>query len=294
MFGIKRCNFVKQWLVSFCLVFVSVFGLADAAAGYEAVAFGPDFSGSDPCGGNYLGVTSDALSAIEDGFVDIGYPSADVETWTNLAVDGRDFTDGDEYIWGDDDYDPYATDWADVIWYRGHSGYSCSTGAYYSSFLMGDDDETCSPNTRDHIRWGVGSSNEEINIAVMFSCYSSQKCVWINDGYYSSNDGGWFAIWLGFHGVMQHTTAQPAQFESYIQGAEEDGVADDFIDWFNDIRDGADNDMCALPIVFGSNSTLRGSIYTYMGFKDFKDPVSVNASTGWAIPGCDPEGGPEL
>ena len=275
----------------------TTFSSLDTHADWEAVGFAGSYWGADdPCNLIGLGNWEEAMQGFEDGMLDIGYTEAETRTWVARDVEAKDFADSSMVTWGADNVDLEGTDWADVLFFRGHGSHTCSsTYGYYSSFSMDNSTNTCTVNTKNHVRWAEGGANEELNQFVAFACQSGQYCVWENDGYHlaNPNSGTYFAVWNAFHGNGAAKTNDGDRYYNYITTAWANGIGEDFVDMFTEIKTGADNDLCAVSIIFGIDEAKQDHIFTWGGFRDHDDPESTADSGFYSVP-CDPASGPAL
>lgn len=233
--------------------------------------------------------------------------------YLNSDVWPQDFVEQGRFGYGADSVSPDGTDWADVIFYAGHSNHRCDVttrscahdsdcwsdetckngkcNAYRSQFGMGKSisGQECWPDTMHHILWG----NDDANVAIFFSCETVQYCVW-NAGGYDKMGTGQFNTLLGFHGDMQLSTDNNTRLDGYLSGTKLDGIGDDWVDELTTIHSGSNNDECATAVVFGSTSSLRTAQYMNGGYKDLKATDSSRSSSIWYISGCDADFGETL
>jgi len=295
----KGRRMLKKYKCSYIITAISLVCICATAptmvhAAIEAVGFAGSYWGADdPCNQIGLGKWAEAMEGFEDGMLDNGISSSYVKTWIEREVEAKDFTDPTMQTWGADDTVNTGTDWADIVWFRGHGGYTCSsTNGYYSTFAMDNDTNTCSISTKNHIRWHYGG---EINVFVSYACHSGQLCVWSHDGYHlpNPNVNSYFAVWNAFHGVGTATTSDGTYYYDYIRSARAEGIGDDFLDMFTKIKSGSDNDICPVSIIFGIDQDKQEHIYTWGGFMDQDDPDST-ANSAYFHLACDPAGGNAL
>jgi len=158
---------------------------AAARAEYEGATFGVErFGAFGECCSNCsdLSYPADEASKARDALLKISYST--VRYNSNAGVDGRDWMDASLFPGtGKDRLAPYGTDWADAVFYSGHGSRLCSSAnGYYSSIVMGaanaGSGETCSPNTKTHMRFGEGASSEsDLNVLILNACQSVHRCV---------------------------------------------------------------------------------------------------------------------
>jgi hypothetical protein len=291
-----------------------------SSAEYESVIFGVDDFNCRTCCpyGDELSYSAETADDMDTGFELINY---DQTTWySNGAVDGRDWTDDSRRIWGTDDDDPYGTDYADVAVIISHGVSKCSTstdnaGGYWSDFIMGEKhgggvDRCMSSSCQDcrirtnsyyytdgdecieysgHMKYGGGAPNEELNVLIMSTCQSMQKCVWDNGGYAHVDDGGEALQMInGFHGDSHEAWYTPGDHKDYVHYAESNGIGDDWVDKLTKYDD------CAVSYVIASSESTATTFYTFGGFKDLKDTGSHNGAWIWFVGGCNPYNGPAL
>lgn len=167
-------------------------------AAYEGAVFGVNNFGSNSDGlccpgcSDLNGPIHDAVK-VREALIEIGYSK--VKLNQNKAVDGRDWQDALK-----DHVDPYGTDWADVVFYSGHGGRSCSQD--WSRIWMGDynSGERCGVYT-DDIEFAEGGSGEEANVMILAACQTMHRCVWQGGGYRhidGGNSGTQFTTYNGY------------------------------------------------------------------------------------------------
>jgi hypothetical protein len=291
------------------LAWVAALGLAVASGGaaraQEMSAFGINLFGlganecgsTDPVDGS---VTAD-LSFCDD-WVDVMEDSFDAEGWnqtenrTNTEVDGRDWTDASLETWGQDDVDPFGTDFAEVTMLCSHGGSAANVNSF---FLMGDDDagEDCTPETDDNILFG-DTAGGDLEVAILGTCESAQFSVWDTTGYFDVLDSdGSFNTWLGFHGVSYDSNNDTNRFEDYVTDSFANGLGDNFLDELHRNPIGADNSQCPVAIVFCELEADCDTQFDFGGFDDRHKVASTDAkvlSKIFFIGGCDPDDGIEL
>ena len=281
-----------------------------AVAEYEGVAFGVN---DQICGGDDLSYGTTAATSFYDGLGDISYDQRRLNT--DAGVDASDFTDNNAFpTWGGDDYDPYGTDFADVMFVSTH-GEAWESPYFFSRIDAGDwvsgqtPAQVCQPRTArnynatppsaayHHMRFGNGGDNEELNVAYFNACQVLQYSLYAAHGMFDLDAGGTgaeLAMVAGFHGYANVGYWEAHSFDGYVSGAENDGIGDDWVDQYTDIGGGSNDDDCAVVIVYGSLDAYKDAMFYNGGFKDFRETGLHSSSDYWRISGCDPDGGPSL
>lgn len=273
-------------------------GARVAHAEWEGATFGvEDYNGTGLCcyGCDDLEFPKNDAAWVRDGLMNIGFDQ--VQLNQDGGVDGRDWMDNHVHAIGDDNIDPYGTDFANVVFYSGHGSCSCGPN-YYSEIVMGDDNpgEACLPNTKTHIRLANGGDNEETQVMILAACQSMQYCVWQNGGYSSVDAGGSgdrFTTYDGFHGLSYDYSDLQSQLKSYVEDSENNGIGANWVADLTDLNYFSD-DQCATTMIRGSSSSTRDNQYSNGGFQDPKDTGSHTGSTFYYICGCDPDDGEVL
>jgi len=293
----------KSLLLGVAVALAIATGAARAAES-EAVAFGINNFGLDAneCGSTDpdppyevtpdLSYCDDNNDAFVDAFRDEGW--SQVEHWFNTAVDGRDWMDAAKTPAGQDTLDPYGADFADVAMLCTHGGHNHAASPHYSFFEMGDDAETCQPNTSTGIELG---NDGDLEIFITMACQSAQYDVWTDDGYFSarSRDGS-LNTWLGHHGDGHDSKTNRNHYEDYLRESFDNGLGDNWLDEM--YRNPLFGDQeCPVAITFCEAGADCDRQYEYGGFEDrFKVDTSdaKSWSTYYYFTGCDPEDGAPL
>ena len=286
----RLCQFpLYRTLAVSALVFTATTMMSAISQGaYEGSAFGVE-NYADCAPGSNLSWTIDKAQHVRDALAGLSYTS--LNTSTDYYVDGRDFIDNNQG--GSDNVATTGTDWADVAFFSGHGGYHCGPTAAerYTWIVMGDDVDGCTPLISSNMVFGEGGDNEDLNYFITDACHTAELCAfWA--GVFFSLDGGGSGAQLGFyggwHGSIFDESTDPDMYAAYVDGAEFNGVGDDFLD-LSDVPSGADNDECATPIAFCETS--EQCYYDIMergGFKDMNSSGTHYQSWNRYICNCDP------
>jgi hypothetical protein len=245
--------------------------------------------------------SADALTnASEDAFyIDNGIAGYDqVDYWTDLYNDGRDFTDPAQFAWGVDNDDPYGTDFADVIFFSGHSGASC-TGTPRVWITPGDNADGCTiyvahaTAASRHATFGGATAGSDADAFVTFGCNTTQYCAFTGAAYDGMSQGQ-FNIVNGFHGDVAEVSGYQSDLSSYSNAAEFNDIGEAWLDWMYDPDVGGGADNCPSSIVFGANSSETDDFYANAGWFDFHDNGARTTNNFYRLCGCDPIDGPAL
>lgn len=269
--------------------------MAQPEGQYVGATFGVEsFGGIGECSGSDLSWARDDADAVRDSLEAMGYEQVTYNTDTN--VDDYRWADSNTIPWGEDNNDPYGTDFADVIFHSAHGVSNCGSSPYYSSIVMGSEvvlsgrTQICSIRTSTHIRFG--SANGDANALILADCQSMQYCVWASHDYDVIYAGG-FNILNGYHGDSYDDSTNTYYYGVYVQGAELNGIGDDWVDLLTDF--GYSPDQCATTMVAGTTFEALDNQFNNGGFMDFKSTAPYNGgSKYYYINGCDPADGPEL
>jgi len=250
------------------------------------------------CAGDALTNANEDDDAFDNGFSTYDQQ----EHWSDAAVDGRDFADSVSFGWGDDDVDPYGTDWADVIFFSGHADSSCTSGSERSYLLMGDDVDGCNMNIAHasggsrHATWGGTTAGEDAQVLVTFACETTQYCVYTAGAYDALSDStGQFNLLNGFHGWVAEVSGYQSDLGSYSSDATNNYMGDAWLDWMYDPSvNGSGNDNCPSSIGYGANASERDDFFTYAGWLDFHDNGARTGTGFYKLCSCDPVGGATL
>jgi hypothetical protein len=273
---------------------------APVRAEYEFTAHSAEPYGSAGyCGGDALtNANEDAL------YLDNGMSGYDQLVYqTNLLNDLRDFADSGNHANGDDNLDPTGTDFADVVFYSGHGGASCTSGSERIWMTPGDSTDGCTiypthaTSSSRHVTFGGTTAGEDAEIFVTFSCNTTQYCV-----YTASSDpfagmsaaGGQFNQLNGFHGDVAEVSGYQSDMGSFSNDAIYNGVGDAWMDWMYhpDVGGGADN--CPSVIGWGANTSETDDYFTYSGWLDLHNNGSRGTDKFYRLCGCDPIDGAAL
>lgn len=286
---------------------------SDAFADYEAALFGVGTS-APYCGADALNYADDAVGSFSDSLTSLFGPNYDqIVQNLDAAVDPRDWIDYTickNGTCGEDQIDPYGTDFADVVFIYTHGSYTCSP-AYQSSLVMGDASPTWDPCavtlTRDYTaqpysNGQVRLGDVDTNALLIFGCGVLQWCMHKNHLPPSFLDvdrgetGAQLSLLNGFHGTVTVDYWMAHDLDSYGNDSHDNGLGDNWIDHFTDINSGSNNDNCAVSVEFNDGSTTyRGDMYQYGGLFDFLSTGPNHANeTYWRIVGCDPPDGEAL
>jgi hypothetical protein len=246
----------------------------------------------------------DALThANEDGtYVDNGLSTYDdLQYWYDFACDGRDFVDPGLETWGADSTAEYGTDWADVMFFSGHSGGSCTSGAQRAWLTPGDDGEGCSmylahvTSGSRMMKFGGTTSGSDADVFITFGCATTYYCVFTAGGYSGLSDTtGQFNMLNGFHGDVAEVSGYQADLGSYSTSVVSNDLGDAWLDWMYDPNANGTEDNCPSSIVYGANTSETDDYYANAGFFDFHDNGSRTLHNFYKICGCDPHNGAAL
>jgi hypothetical protein len=267
------------------LAVVTVTGTAfgQSEGQYEAAVFGVNlYGGSGQCGSGAadLDHTVDDMNEVRNRLAAQGYQVSSTNN-ANEGTDGRDFLDTTKG--GLDHAEPNGTDWADVIFYSGHGRRVVDQ---FSAILMGDNEEVCEPNTRDHFRFG--STNGDANALILAACQSMQMSVWNNGGYWTAFAGIDFSMFMGFNGNSFDSTDNTNRYGDYIVAAQNNGIGSEWVDLLTDLDPFiSNNDQCATIMIAGNSASQRRDQYNNGGFKDFHQPTTHAGSTYFYWCSCD-------
>lgn len=287
-----------------------------ARGDYEAVGFAASKFYNDEGAGYCPGDNNTHM----DAYLEVFLNEAE-DTWAydyirpygsysrNQAVDGRDFTDPDQYAWGEDYVSPYGSDFADAIFLATHgtawcmemescysytyhtwrccSTYSCGSSAFdcgihnWSRLMMGDD-EHCEIFTNDHIVFG----DADANVFLTRSCNSLTPCVWVNGGY-SDMAAGSFNTYLAFYGRHDYYTGTESAFEDYVTGTKYNDIGEDWLtdNYYDNAEDGK---VCPMVNIWCSTESNCNNQFDNGGFKDFKNTSGNSLEVLYWVAGCDP------
>lgn len=242
-----------------------------------------------------LAYCDDWVDIMEDAFDDEGWNQT--ENRTNAEVDGRDWSDDSKVSYGDDDVDPFGTDFAEVTMLCSHGGSTTNASdGYRSFFTMGDDDagEACKPATDWHMLFGDNSGGDA-EVVIIGTCESAQWAVWNNTGYFHLRErDGSFNTWLGFHGISYDSSTDTNRFEDYVVDSFHNGLGDNFLDEMHRNPWGADNEQCPVAVIFCETTNDCDTQYEWGGFEDRHKVASSDlksTSRIFYIEGCDPADG---
>lgn len=300
-------KYVCGALAGVCVVVVGMLSASAALADQEVVTFAVgDYKQTNGAGyccstcGELANPSSDATAFLDGGAFSTLYDQ--VASYANTGVDGRDFTDATQYAWGDDDIDPSGIDYADVIFFSGHAGWSSVTDT--SHLVMGDDNvgESCTPTLGDddsgsrHMELGNGGTGEEADIMVLYACNNPQYEVWQLNGYNAtSHSSGQFNMINGFHGDVWEVSGYQDDLEGYATDAKWNAIGDAWIDRMYDPRNAGADDNCPLTLAYGANQSETDDFYVNAGWNDFHDTGSRSGAPRlYYLCGCDPVDGGAL
>jgi hypothetical protein len=276
-----------------CVSTLLVTSTASAAPPYREATlyYVDDHDGANACGGSDFSWATDTVGYLEDkldlwGFDETYYHG-------NTFVDSQDLADVNEDATGWDHAGPHGIDSADIGMVYSHGGYSCAND-HHSYIKMGDaNGAECnlhysSAASFNDAWWG----DSDLNAMIVDTCSSAQWCVWNNGGYYAVS--GNFAALLGFHGISSDRSSHTNNFENFTDNSRYNGLGDNWVDDLTRRPIGADNDECAVAIIYADNDSDADYIFDYMGLQDWKTPGSHTVSYYYYIENCNPDDGQQL
>lgn len=279
------------------VLLVGVYSLSkNAMADDEGVAYTMgNFSGyDDACGGSnftwHAATTNHLITAMSATW------SFDrVSSFSHQGVNQIDMADVNEDPHGVDHVSPNGLDTFDVAMLYSHGSSTCSSSNYSSGFKMGNsagDNECTLTLGANYSLNDMWMGDTDLNIMIIDTCQSLQKCVWDHSGYYAN--GNELNAILGFHGNSKDSSAHTSHFQSYVTSSGTSGLGDNWVDEMTDTSLAADNEECAIAITYGATSADRNYIYNNAGLNDWKTVTSQSSSAYYYISGCDPKSGPIL
>lgn len=269
---------------------------APALAAKEGAAFGVNnYGGTGRCSGNDLSWSDEFIDGLLDALDDHSWDAT--ERWMDTAVDGRDWGDPSLVTWGADETDPYGVDHADIGMISTHGGHTHNSSGYYSYFVMGDNEEDCTPETTNDMLFGNTSSGD-LEVMILAACQTAHYDVWKDGGYFHVRDrDGSLSTWLGFHGNSYDSHSDANRMEDFAQTSFYNGLGDNWLDEMYRNPIGWNNTQCPTAVIFCENSSDCDRQYNYGGFDDrFKVALSDTKSTSkyYYLSGCNPSGGATL
>jgi hypothetical protein len=277
------------WIAAVCAVAL------EARAENEFVAHSAENYGSSGyCSGDALTNANEDATYLDNGLG--GYDQ--LEYWTNLYNDGRDFADQNNFAWGADENDPAGTDFADVIFFSGHGSGSCSSPAR-AWITPGDNADGCTiylahaTSASRHVTFGGTVENREAKAFVTFACQTATYCQHTG-GAYDAMSQGQFNILNGFHGDVAEVAGYQSDLGSYSNAVGTEDIGGAWLDWMYDPDVGGGADNCPTSIVFGANSSETADYFSHAGWYDFHDNGARTTHTYYRLCGCDPVNGVAL
>lgn len=248
-----------------------------ALADYESVAFGVnDYDGTNACDDTDLQWSVDMAQGWRDKMINAttgpGYDYSRV--WFNGDVDPEDFIDS----YAAEETYPTGTDWADVVFFNGHAGSTCSSGpTSYTTLLTGDD-----LGVDCHVTLGTAMNEVEFgenaatsSDANMFIMHASNSLAWcvVEDGIIFEIDAGGtgtqFTMLGGFHNSPWNEASNKSEAEAYIGNSINSQLGENFI-YTLALGQGDSNRECTSMVITSSSLTNANTLFFYGGFKDFK------------------------
>lgn len=271
-----------------CLIF-TLTAPGHALAEKEATLYYVDnHSGAGACGGGNFTWADDTAEYLRDSFNLWNF--AQVSLYSNAWLDFRDIADQDEDPAGRDAVDPAGIDSADVGFIYSHGFRSACDGVDhdFSGIQMGDNNTTCGVR---YGRYNNGNDawfgDEDLNILIVDTCHSVDRCVWDDFAYTNTSDN--MGALLGFHGISYDSSKHTDHMEDFVDSSRYNGLGDNWVSMLTDLRPGSNNDECATAVVYGATRADINFIFDRGGLDDWKT-VTGDRSVFWYIKGCNPAG----
>jgi len=292
----------RRFALRAALVLAVVAPALTARAALETQVYGiAKFGGSSRCGSSNQthNVHTDTAAAFADKFQSLKADGRwdSITTMNNTAARGSYFTDASK-SWcfctacsceADDSNSGQGADAADVIYVHTHGGHSTS-GAGFSSLLMGNSTYACNVQTDSTMLW-----NDDLQIAVIKACQSGDLDVFRDGGYFSMvPTDSTFTMWNAFHGDSSCGNHVTNYVGDYADESVSNGVGENWIDRAYAWHAGSNNDDCPTSTVFGSSSSGREGMFERGGWRDRRDTGKKSAATMWFVSGCNPDNGSKL
>ncbi|MBN2526965.1 MAG: hypothetical protein JXR76_11280 [Deltaproteobacteria bacterium] len=183
-------------------------------------------------------------------------------------------------------------DSADVGLIYSHGSYDCyetsTSKKYRTTIVMGNDNDECGltyGTSNEEVDWG----DSDLNIMVVDTCHSLQKCVYDNDGYDGSMRSGNLSIIMGFHGVSYDYYWHTAHFKNFVDATRTEDLGEEWVDEMTDIMWGADE--CATAVAWGEDTANINEVYYNSGWRDWVDPGTAGKRKYFYWEDCEPENG---
>ncbi len=189
----------------------------------------------------------------------------------DVEVEFIDLADSSEDPFGADHVSPNGIDTADVGFIYTHGSFRCDPWEHRTRITMGSswrDNECRLDIGKDSSSNDVDFGDKDLNVLILDTCFSLQKCVW-DDGQYYVNGSKLNAI-LGFHGISYDGQRHYNHFKDYVDSSRYNGVGDNWVDDMTDLLPLANKEECAVAVVFGATSTDRDHIFNNAGLQDWK------------------------
>jgi hypothetical protein len=227
----------------------------------------------------------------------------EVATWSfttnnrllNGSVEGEDLGDVTNVAWGTDTQTTDGIDLYDIAYVVSHGGQDCATSTTGGWSFVGAVDSattplssTCAPVIQDDTQFG----DTDLNQYFTGACNSVQTCVW-DDNHYDALNAEDFHLYAGFHGINTDGPFIGSAVASYVGGARTVDVGSDWVAAFTNVRVLANDDDCAVVIVYADNSTQANSYFNNAGLDDYYSVSTGSQSSQFRFftSGCDPEDG---
>jgi hypothetical protein len=291
-----KCGGMKRAIQLGWLISIAAFAVPVRAENEFMAHSAETYGSTGACAGDALTNANEDATYLDDGLA--GYDQ--LEYQTNLFFDGRDITDATNFTWGDDDIDPSGSDFADVLFFSGHSGGSCTSPAR-TWITPGDVADGCTiyashtTSSSRHVTFGGTTTGSELEAFVTFGCATTLYCAFTAGAYAGmSASSGQYNILNGFHGDVAEVSGYQSDLREYSNDAPNDAIGDAWLDWMYDSDVGGGADNCPSSILWGANSTETDDFFSFSGWFDLHNNGARSTTRFYKLCGCDPINGAAL